>query len=64
MLETSSFRARCIDITANRLAAGARFINTNHRPDRTYRSVASGCRRQPSLFGIPEFVNIKAVRVV
>jgi succinate-semialdehyde dehydrogenase / glutarate-semialdehyde dehydrogenase len=59
-------RDRAVDIAANRLEAGASFVNTNVRSDPRlpFGGVkSSGYGRELSHFGIREFVNIKAVRV-
>jgi succinate-semialdehyde dehydrogenase / glutarate-semialdehyde dehydrogenase len=59
-------RDRAIEIAANRLEAGASFVNTNVRSDPRlpFGGVkSSGYGRELSYFGIREFVNIKAVRI-
>ena len=58
-------RARGIAIAADRLEAGASFVNTNVRSDPRlpFGGIkSSGYGRELSHFGIREFVNIKAVR--
>jgi succinate-semialdehyde dehydrogenase / glutarate-semialdehyde dehydrogenase len=58
-------RARGIAIAADRLEAGASFVNMNVRSDPRlpFGGVkSSGYGRELSHFGIREFVNIKAVR--
>jgi succinate-semialdehyde dehydrogenase / glutarate-semialdehyde dehydrogenase len=58
-------RARGIAIAADRLEAGASFVNTNVRSDPRlpFGGIkSSGYGRELSHFGIREFVNIKVVR--